>query len=105
MMRGYAEVLDCRREYILNYFGEPYDAPCGHCDNCEAGRVVEESADDKPFELGSRVTHTTFGPGAVERYEGDKMVVLFDDVGYKTLLTGFVVESGALTVTGDGAAG
>jgi ATP-dependent DNA helicase RecQ len=97
MMRGYAELReDCRREYILNYFGEPYDAPCGFCDNCQAGRVVEESAGETPFPLGSRVVHGTFGTGAVERYEGDKMVVLFDDVGYKTLLTEFVIETGAL---------
>ncbi len=25
MMRGYAEVLDCWREYLLNYFGEPFE--------------------------------------------------------------------------------
>ena len=24
MMRGYADMIDCRREYILNYFGEVY---------------------------------------------------------------------------------
>ncbi len=37
MMRGYAEAMGCRREWILSYFGEPFAPPCGHCDNCERG--------------------------------------------------------------------
>jgi hypothetical protein len=34
----------------------------------------------------------------VERYDGDSMIVLFDEVGYKNLLTEFVLDSGAMTV-------
>ena len=84
IMRGYAEVRDCRREYLLNYFGEQFDAPCNHCDNCKAGVTVEDS-DRQPFPLNSQVVHTSWGKGTVMRYEGDKVVVLFDKVGYKTL--------------------
>ena len=40
MMRAYAETDDCRRAFLLSYFGEPFEPPCGHCDNCEAGRVA-----------------------------------------------------------------
>jgi ATP-dependent DNA helicase RecQ len=90
MMRGYAELRDCRREYLLNYFGEPFEAPCGNCDNCEAG-IVEPDA-DQPFELGTRVAHARWGEGLVQRYEADKVVVLFDDVGYKTLAVELVRE-------------
>ncbi len=85
MMRGYAEVLDCRREYLLNYFGEPFEGPCGNCDNCDAGIVVKKNEAEMPFPLNSRVRHKEWGEGLVMRYEGDKVVVMFDTVGYKTL--------------------
>jgi len=86
MMRGYAEVKDCRRKYLLNYFGEPFDAPCDYCDNCKAGVAVEdEHGDNHPFPLNSRVKHKSWGEGSVIRHEGDKVVVLFETVGYKTL--------------------
>jgi ATP-dependent DNA helicase RecQ len=28
------EQTQCRRQTLLNYFGESLDEPCGHCDNC-----------------------------------------------------------------------
>lgn len=31
---GFCETTVCRRQALLNYFGEPYSAPCGNCDNC-----------------------------------------------------------------------
>jgi len=96
MMRGYAELWDCRREYLLNYFSEDLDDPCGYCDNCDAGITVAENEAAVPFPLNSRVTHTVWGEGLVQRYEGDKMVVLFDQVGYKELLVEYVIETGAL---------
>jgi ATP-dependent DNA helicase RecQ len=96
MMRGYAEVYDCRREYLLTYFGEPFEGPCGYCDNCDAGITVEENEAHMPFPLNSRVRHKTWGEGLVLRYEGDKVVVLFDEVGYKTLSLDIVKEKGLL---------
>ncbi|MDQ3926854.1 MAG: ATP-dependent DNA helicase, partial [Actinomycetota bacterium] len=51
MIRGYAEVRACRREYLLNYFGEEFEAPCGYCDNCEAGVVVNEDEGSEPFPI------------------------------------------------------
>jgi ATP-dependent DNA helicase RecQ len=37
MIRAYAEHPGCRRQFILSYFGEDYEGPCGNCDNCDAG--------------------------------------------------------------------
>src|SRR3954451_16246556 len=33
MMRAYAESNDCRRAFLLSYFGEPFEPPCGRCYN------------------------------------------------------------------------
>ncbi|UBV43775.1 DNA helicase RecQ [Deinococcus taeanensis] len=30
----YCETASCRREVLLEYFGEAYQGPCGHCDTC-----------------------------------------------------------------------
>jgi ATP-dependent DNA helicase RecQ len=34
MMRGYSETTDCRRRFLLGYFGDSVPVPCGACDNC-----------------------------------------------------------------------
>ncbi|MFJ9247643.1 RecQ family ATP-dependent DNA helicase [Streptomyces sp. NPDC101776] len=34
MMRGYSETTDCRRRFLLGYFGDSAPVPCGACDNC-----------------------------------------------------------------------
>jgi ATP-dependent DNA helicase RecQ len=91
MMRGYAELRDCRRRFLLEYFGDELPEPCGFCDNCDAGISADEPAAE-PFQLGSRVRHERWGEGAVQRYEEDKVVVLFDNVGYKTLALELVLE-------------
>ena len=99
MMQGYDETQGCRRQYLLAYFGEQLDDPCGSCDTCAAGTAQEQpDALDSPFELQSRVTHTAWGSGIVMRYEGDRIVVLFDEVGYKTLLLDTVVARGLLSI-------
>ncbi len=97
MMRGYADMCDCRREYILNYFGEDYAPPCGNCDNCEAGLVIATTSAAQPFPIKSRVEHKVWGPGMVMRYAGDTMVVLFDSVGYRTLAMDLVMAKELLT--------
>jgi ATP-dependent DNA helicase RecQ len=42
------------------------------------------------------VAHEQWGEGVVQRYDDDAIVVLFDDVGYKTLALGVVRERGLL---------
>ena len=95
MMRGYADASGCRRAFVLSYFGEPFAPPCGRCDNCDAGHGAA-AAVEEPFPLGTRVAHEEWGEGVVQRYEGDKMVVLFDEVGYKSLALEVVRERGLL---------
>jgi ATP-dependent DNA helicase RecQ len=96
MMRSYAEHSGCRRDFVLSYFGEEHEPPCGNCDNCDAGLVEPEPATDRPFEIGATVTHTEWGQGEVQRYEPDRVIVLFESVGYRTLNLELVAEKGLL---------
>jgi ATP-dependent DNA helicase RecQ len=99
MMRGYAETTQCRRQFLLGYFGEQLDQPCGNCDNCSRGLAQEQPAsadDDVPFPVETSVEHSEWGGGIVMRVEGDRLVVLFDEVGYKTLALATVTEQGLL---------
>ena len=100
MMRGYAETDRCRSAYLLAYFGEPADALCGMCDNCLAGVADAEVAEHETFSLQSRVTHQEFGDGVVTDVEEDRVTVLFEDVGYRTLSLEVVEEQGLLEPAG-----
>ena len=92
MMRSYAEHGGCRRDFVLSYFGEDHEAPCGNCDNCDAGLVKPETDAERPFEVGATVSHSEWGPGEVQRYDSNRVVVLFESVGYRTLDLNLVTE-------------
>ncbi|HYN94013.1 MAG TPA: ATP-dependent DNA helicase RecQ [Pilimelia sp.] len=98
MMRAYAETQSCRGQVLLAYFGDHLPDPCGHCDNCAAGTAVPAAKVAGPFPLHSTVRHAEWGPGLVMGYEEDKMTVLFDDVGYKTLSVPVVAEQNLLAL-------
>lgn len=95
MMRSYAEAEGCRRAYLLSYFGENYEPPCGNCDRCLSGDGLEQR-EEGPFPVGGKVVHESFGDGQVVRYEEGKVVVLFDEIGYQTLALDIVSERGIL---------
>ncbi|MCW2802914.1 MAG: ATP-dependent helicase, RecQ family [Propionibacteriaceae bacterium] len=109
MMRGYAETTGCRRQFLLGYFGEQLAQSCGNCDRCEEGvapaeqhSLVESDGDSEPYPMNAHVTHRAWGPGVVMHREPDRVTVLFDDVGYKTLALELLRESDALlTVDGE----
>jgi ATP-dependent DNA helicase RecQ len=97
MVRGYAEHPTCRRAFLLGYFGEAFDPPCGNCDNCDAGHGVAAPADaDEPFAIGERIHHPTFGDGTIQALEAGIVTVVFDRVGYKTLSEEIVTRQGLL---------
>ncbi len=59
-MMGYCEVPDCRRQVLLNYFGESYERPCGNCDNCNLpvdtwdGTIAAQKALSCVYRTGER---------------------------------------------------
>jgi ATP-dependent DNA helicase RecQ len=97
MMRSYAETQGCRRDHILSYFGEEHAVPCFYCDNCDAGLVHADDA-ERPFPIGAAVTHKSWGAGEIQRYDSDRVVVLFETVGYRTLDLTLVEEEGLLSL-------
>ncbi|AVT31987.1 recombinase RecQ [Plantactinospora sp. BC1] len=119
MMRAFAETRSCRGQFLLAYFGERLPKPCGHCDNCHAGLPETTPAGsaataggrgrqggrgaktEEPFPVHSAVRHTEWGSGMVLSYEEDRMTVLFDEVGYKTLSVPVVSEQGLLEPADD----
>ncbi len=102
MMRGYAEHATCRRAFLLGYFGEAFDPPCGNCDNCDAGHGVADpdaaagDVADGPYEVGERVEHPEFGEGTIQSIEAGIVTVVFDRVGYKTLSEEIIARRGLL---------
>ncbi|MBU3752159.1 MAG: recombinase RecQ, partial [Mycobacterium sp.] len=84
MMRGYAETRDCRRQFLLNYFGETIPGPCGNCDRCDAAPPAEGAPATEDWEVGTPVRHRQWGAGVVST-DDDRITVLFDDWGYRTL--------------------
>ena len=90
MMRRYAEHTGCRRSFLLSYFGQAYEGPCGNCDNDRLGQAQPAAA--VPFAVGERVTSARWGNGTIQRYDGDQVTVLFDEHGYRDLLVPLVVE-------------
>lgn len=99
MMRGYAETTGCLRQYLLAYFGEDLPEPCGSCDTCRDGTAqAAQEPPDEQFALQSRVRHPKFGEGVVMSYDSDpdRVTVLFEESGYRTLALAAVRRGGLL---------
>ncbi|MDQ0379429.1 RecQ family ATP-dependent DNA helicase [Amycolatopsis thermophila] len=97
VMREYAEATSCRRQFLLGYFGETLDEPCGFCDTCDAGTAQDRAPSDGEFQPGTNVRHAEWGPGQVVRREADRVTVLFEEAGYRSLSLPAVRERGLLT--------
>jgi len=95
MMRAYAEHDGCRRAFLLGYFGEAFEPPCGNCDRCDAARAAGRGAPAEApsaFAIGDRVEHPEFGPGTIQQIHEGILTVMFDRVGYKTLSEAIVTQ-------------
>lgn len=104
MMRGYAESRDCRRQFLLSYFGQPLAEPCGNCDRCRDRTADSEMAtdasggDENPaIPVNTAVAHREWGSGVVIGGDADRVTVLFEDYGYRTLAMSAVTENHLLT--------
>ncbi|NKX49063.1 RecQ family ATP-dependent DNA helicase [Arthrobacter deserti] len=109
MSRGYAETDKCRRDFLLNYFGEDTDGYCGNCDNCEEGSAAEAKALEDALPAGyamqAPVRHREWGPGTVMGVLPDRITVLFESVGYKDLSLKLIEEDEGLLEVGEAPAG
>ena len=107
MVAAYAEESSCRRRYLLNYLGDEYPAElCLRCDEClriARGRAPDDwdlsSQQERvserrsgPFGVGEQVSHPDWGLGAVQRVDGDVLVVRFDTVGYRSMHVPTIME-------------
>jgi ATP-dependent DNA helicase RecQ len=112
MVATYAESNACRRRYLLNYLGDEYPAElCLRCDSClrtAEKRVFDDwdldSQNERieanrggPFSPGTSVAHPEWGPGTVQRVEGEIVVVRFDSVGYRSMHGPTVLERDLLS--------
>jgi len=103
MMRAYARVEGCRRQFLLHFFGQ-FDAPdqCGMCDRCvprsdqPAPAPRPAGSSPGPFRAGDRVHHAAWGPGVVQHVTDGRVTVHFPEAGYRTLDVEAVVERGLL---------
>ncbi|WP_422747210.1 RecQ family ATP-dependent DNA helicase [Mycobacterium sp. WMMD1722] len=99
MMRGYAETRDCRRQFLLGYFGQGLPEPCGNCDRCSAADIAADTSDDQPaIPRETEVEHKEWGSGVVIGGDAERVTVLFDDYGYRTLAMSAVRRNDLLTM-------
>ncbi|GFG67834.1 ATP-dependent DNA helicase RecQ [Mycobacterium kubicae] len=100
MMRGYSETDSCRRIFLLSYFGEYLAQPCGNCDCCEqAAELGDLTAEGPAIPVDTAVQHRQWGPGVVIGGDRERVTVLFDEFGYRTLSMAAVRDHGLLEVS------
>jgi ATP-dependent DNA helicase RecQ len=88
----YLDGEGCRWSTLAAHLGAAAE-PCGTCDRCQAGAVP---AADTAFGPGTNVRHDSFGLGRVLEAVGDRITVLFDDAGERTLSSSLVEDEGLL---------
>ena len=98
---AFVEGEGCHTARLVGYFGEQVEELCGVCDTCEAGVAGPlVTACDGRFAVQARVEHDEFGLGTVTDVEEDRITVLFEDVGYRTMSLELVEEQDLLVPAG-----
>ena len=87
MMDWFVETDACRWTTVLGYLGQPDHEPCRRCDNCIAGRTRARPA-------GQHLRHRAFGAGVVVQRQGDLVLALFDEHGYRTMSASVLEQEG-----------
>ncbi len=105
MMRSYAETTQCRRQFLLGYFGDLESGLCGNCDTCASGQAAaylegRGAPADEVFPVDSVVTHAEWGEGRVMSVEEDRITVFFESEGYRVLSLAAVAANDLLAVPG-----
>jgi ATP-dependent DNA helicase RecQ len=108
MMRAYAETSQCRRQFLLGYFGDEDTELCHNCDTCESGeaeryaelRDIAGDGADEPFPVDTEVRHREWGDGRVMSIEEDRITVFFESEGYRVLSLEAVAERDLLERVG-----
>jgi ATP-dependent DNA helicase RecQ len=96
MMRSYAETPDCRRQFLLAYFGDRLAKPCGNCDRCREHTAVDRGA--PAIDAGTAVEHREWGSGTVLGGDPERITVLFDLYGYRTLAVDALEDNNLLRI-------
>lgn len=104
MMQAYGEKHECRRAFLLHYFGDVYEGPCGNCDadltEAEESVAVVPDKDNMPVELpfaaGDDVVHSEWGEGTVQSTDDGSVTLLFSAVGHKVLDSRLVLDNNLL---------
>ncbi|MES2702988.1 MAG: DNA helicase RecQ [Bacteroidota bacterium] len=66
MMQEYCEHEGCRRQYLMQYFGEPFPAYCGSCDYCMSSLEEKDVTIDAQKLLSAIVrTEERYGAGYI----------------------------------------
>jgi len=76
------------------------DAGIDAAPDIDAGPVAPDPHRE-PYPLHATVRHKAWGTGTVLGYESDRMTVLFETVGYKTLSVAVVHRSNLLALEPD----
>jgi ATP-dependent DNA helicase RecQ len=96
-MEELATTARCRRAVVLEYFGQDASSGCGNCDNCLTGKSDQahqkrRERQAEPLAPGAIIRHKTLGRGRVQRHEGRKVVILFEESGLKEIVTAYALE-------------